>query len=179
MNLQEQMIKKTCGCYANNWHLTTMLLPYVTKKIEKEESIITVLKEGIEDKIKKLIDNLKITPEMKEKIKKIDWTPKEKIFIEELKSTIEENKSKEITILITGTKEEMERQNKEIEQIYYKNENKEIILHIINLYKMSEINDIYEILNGYEFVINTSGIHKIQEIYPNYNKETKTAVANE
>ena len=47
-------IKKLCGFCINEWHLTTMLLPYISKEIENNYKMITILENSIEENIKTL-----------------------------------------------------------------------------------------------------------------------------
>ena len=42
-------IKKLCGFCINEWHLTTMVLPYISKGINNNYKIITILEKGIEE----------------------------------------------------------------------------------------------------------------------------------
>ena len=42
-------IKKLCGFCINEWHLTTMLLPYISKEIENNYKMITILENSIEE----------------------------------------------------------------------------------------------------------------------------------
>ena len=42
-------IKKLCGFCINEWHLTTMVLPYISKEINNNYKIITILEKGIEN----------------------------------------------------------------------------------------------------------------------------------
>lgn len=39
-------IKKLCGFCINEWHLTTMVLPYISKEINNNYKIITILEKG-------------------------------------------------------------------------------------------------------------------------------------
>ena len=43
---------------------------------------------------------------------------------------------------------------------------------IINCYKVSEFDDnINEILDEHEYIFNTSGIHRIEDVFKDYKKE--------
>lgn len=48
-------IEKLCSFYASEWHLTTMLLPYINRELEKNTKIITILEKDIEENIKTLV----------------------------------------------------------------------------------------------------------------------------
>ena len=39
MKEQNKQMKKVCGFHVNDWHLTTMILPYIHKEIEKEKLV--------------------------------------------------------------------------------------------------------------------------------------------
>ena len=53
-------IKKLCGFCINEWHLTTMILPYISKEIENNYKMITILENSIEENIKTLIKKLNL-----------------------------------------------------------------------------------------------------------------------
>lgn len=64
-------IKKLCGFCINEWHLTTMILPYISKEIENNYKMITILENSIEENIKTLIKKLNLKNE--EDILEINW----------------------------------------------------------------------------------------------------------
>lgn len=169
MNLQNQRFKKICGCYASNSHLAAMILPYVDNKVQRGEKVATILEEGIEEEMEELINKVNITTETKEKILNIGWTSKKEIKLEDMNINNEE-----INIIITGNEKEIERKNQTIKGKL----NKKTKINLINLYKIEEIKSINEILEKHDLIINTSGIHEIQDIYPNYLKENIKNVVN-
>lgn len=169
MKLQDEDVSLICGLYANKWHLATMLIPLISKKIEKGEIITTILEETIEDEIKQLLQKINITKEEKTKIQNIGWIKSEKINEEQINV-----KDKKLNVIITGNKENIDKNNKSLLKLLNKNIIKNKYVNIINLYEIEQINDINEILKKYDYIINTSGIHQKEEIYPNEkNKEAK------
>ena len=50
----------------SDWHLVTMLLPYINKKINEEIEIATILENDLDEKITKLVERLNLNN--KEKI---------------------------------------------------------------------------------------------------------------
>ena len=52
--------QKVCSFYASDWHLVTMLLPYINKKINEEIKIATILEQDAEEKVAILLDKLNI-----------------------------------------------------------------------------------------------------------------------
>ena len=168
MKLQDEDVSLICGLYASKWHLATMLIPLISKKIEEGEIITTILEETIEDEIKQLLQKINITKEEKTKIQNIGWVKSEKISEEQINV-----KDKKINVIITGNKENIDKNNKNLLKLLNKNIINKYV-NIINLYEIEQINDINEILKKYDYIINTSGIHPKEEIYPNEsNKEAK------
>ena len=79
------------------------------------------------------------------------------------------NINKENVFLITGNKNYIS----EINNIFNKffKEKKYNNIKIINCYKVSEFDEnIREILDKHEYILNTSGIHKIEEVFEDYKK---------
>ena len=75
MTQLDKKIKKVCSFYISDWHLVTMLLPNIDKKINKGITITTITETNLEEKIQTLLDKLRI--KNKERILKIDWKAKE------------------------------------------------------------------------------------------------------
>ena len=59
MEILNNNIEKLCSFYVSDWHLVTMLLPYINKEINENANIITILENNIEENIKTLIKKLK------------------------------------------------------------------------------------------------------------------------
>ena len=57
MNIQKKNIMKLCSFYVSDWHLVTMLLPYINKKVNEKEKVITVLENDIRNNVEVLIKN--------------------------------------------------------------------------------------------------------------------------
>ena len=41
-------VEKICSFYVNEWHLVTMVLPYINKEINEKANITTILENDIE-----------------------------------------------------------------------------------------------------------------------------------
>ena len=63
--------EKLCSFYVSEWHLVTMILPYINKEINEKANITTILQKNIEENIKTLISKLNLKNE--KDILKIDW----------------------------------------------------------------------------------------------------------
>ena len=163
-------IKKLCGFCINEWHLTTMVLPYISKEINNNYKIITILEKGIEENIKLLIKKLNLKNE--EKILGIDWKQsmaRKYTSISNKLNIIAKTKENYI-ILVNGKKNYMDMVNKYIEKWLQKNRIQNEI-KIINCYEITEFNyNITAILDSHDKMINTSGEKEIQEVFEDYGK---------
>ena len=183
MNLQNQVVKSMCGFYADRSHLVAMLFPYISNKVKNDANITTILEEGIEENINELMNNMSINKRIKKEILNINWNSTKIYKYSELEEKINNaiEKNNEVEILVNGTKETIKNTNKMINtwldknktNIYGKN------ISIIDLYQMNEIKNINEILNKHEFIINTSGEHKIEDVFTQYYKENKLNIVNQ
>lgn len=149
-----------CSFYASDWHLTTMMLPYVAKLAEKDIQIETILEHGIEKNIKELISKLNMKKDLKQKILNINWNTIEDQKIQDLNKEVDKKK----VILINGTKERIKQINNLLEKEL--NAQQKEVTTIVNCFETDNIkNDIQEILDTHENIINTSGEHKINEVF--------------
>ena len=116
--------QRICSFYVSDWHLTAMLLPFIEEKVEKGETLNTILEKNITYNMKEILNRIQLKEKIKEKILEIDW------------------------------------KNRKLKR-------KEIM--IINCYEVSEFNQsLQEILDNHDKILNTSGIHEIEEIYAGY-----------
>ena len=105
MKKEDRKFEKLCSFYVSQWHLATMILPYISKKVKKGERILTILESDIEENIKTLIKKLNI--ENAEQILSINWnntnSKKYSDISNILKQQIDYNNSN--IILINGCKD--------------------------------------------------------------------------
>lgn len=172
----EKNILKICSFYVSDWHLTAMLLPYVEETVEKQEHLNTILEKNISYNMKEILNRIKISERKKEEIIKVGWENKELTKYGDIKKYMEKwlKNQREITIIIEGKKEKIEYINKSIEKWFKKSEKKlqRKQIKIINCYEVTEFNQsLNEILDGHDKILNTSGIHEIEEMYAGYVKK--------
>ena len=60
MKTENKKIEKLCSFYVSDWHLVTMILPYINSKVEKNVKIIPVLENNLEENIKILVEKLNL-----------------------------------------------------------------------------------------------------------------------
>ena len=60
MELKKTEITKLCSFYVSDWHLVTMLLPYISKKVNEEAKIATILEKDLKQNIVTLVEKLNL-----------------------------------------------------------------------------------------------------------------------
>ena len=168
-------VKKVCGFYVSSMHLITMILPYIKNQTSKNVKIETVLEYNLKENVSNVLSKLIIKDEEKEKILNINWKSnkiqKYSVFEKKLRGLLESNN--DLNILVSGSRKYIEEVNTIIEKFINKNINKikDKKITIIDCYEVTEFDDnIREILDTHELIINTSGVHKIEDIFEDYKK---------
>ncbi len=169
-------VKKVCGFYVSSMHLVTMILPHIKNVTNRDVKFETVLEYNLKENVSNVLSNLVINDKEKQNILNINWKSnkiqKYSNIEKKLKNILENND--EINILISGSRKYIEEANKIIEKFLNKNSNKinQKKITIIDCYEVREFDDnIREILDIHELIINTSGIHKIEDIFEDYKKK--------
>ncbi len=169
-------ILRICSFYVSDWHLTAMLLPYIEEAVERNEHLNTILENNILYNMKEILTRIKISDRIKEEIVKVGWENKKIIKYGEIKKYLEKitKQGDKITIIVEGKRERIDCIGKNIDKWLKKSEKnlrrKEI--RIINCYEVTEFNqDLNAILDKHDKVLNTAGIHEIEEMYAGYVKK--------
>ncbi|MCI8482258.1 MAG: hypothetical protein HFJ27_04170 [Clostridia bacterium] len=164
MKEQKTKIRKVCGFYTNDWHFTTMILPYVRNEISANNEIIAILQNSIKSNIKEILSKMNIKAILEQKILQINWEKTQPIKYPILKNTLlqKDGQDKDINILVNGDKEFIEKVNQNIEKII-QNENVKSRITILNYYDMTKDINIQDITSQYNNIINTAGIHSIEK----------------
>ena len=164
MEVQKNNLTKLCSFYVSDWHLVTMLLPYINQKVNEQAEIATILEKDIQENVKTLVEKLNL--KNKEKILNLNWNTTEKI--KQSIHKLEENQ--ELVIFINGSKEFIKVQNQKLEK-YFSTHFVSGPVKIINCYEIIEFNgSIQEILDSHSKILNTSGEREINEIFSDYEK---------
>jgi hypothetical protein len=171
MEGNENNIIKLCSFYISDWHLVTMLLPYINKKINEKVEIATILENDLDEKITKLLERLNLSNE--EKILNLNW----KKFKEKGK-VIYNKDDKEKVLIINGSQEFVEKINAKIQK-YFRTHKVNGIIKIINCFEITELSGSMEkILNEHDKVLNTSGENEIEDVFKDFirNEDVKKAI---
>ena len=171
MEILKNNIERLCSFYVSDWHLVTMLLPYINKQIDEKANVVTLLENDIEENMKTLVKKLNLKNESK--ILKINWNKTNGIKYSELKNKMKELKKEDIlnVIFINGSKSYIDLTNKNIEKFLQDNAKKykEVNIKIIDCFEVSEFNvNMQEILHTHDKILNTSGEREICEVFEGY-----------
>ena len=164
MEVQKNNLTKLCSFYVSDWHLVTMLLPYINQKINEQAKIATILEKDIRENVETLVEKLKL--KNREKILNLNWSTTEKI--KQSIHTLEKNQ--ELIIFINGSKEFIKEQNRKLEK-YFSTHFVSGPVKIINCY-----GSIQEILDSHSKILNTSGEREINEIFSDYEKSNNKKI---
>ena len=170
MKKENKKVEKLCSFYVSNWHLATMLLPYINHQIDENAKIITILENNIEENIKALVERLNLKNE--KEILKIRWTNINSKKYSDIENLLKKEiyKTKENIILINGCQDYIKINNENVDKWLKKSTIKKI--KIINFFEVTEFNhNIMEILNVHDRILNTSGEKEISEVFEGYVKE--------
>ena len=169
-------IKKVCGFYVSSIHLITMLLPYLNKQIEEQIEVIPFLEFDLRKKVETILSKIVLNEKNKEQILDINWKNTKVQKFTNIESTIKEKlkNEKEAIILVSGSKKYIKIVNEMIERYFNKYRNNKKYITVINCFEVEEFDDdIRDILYEHEYIINTSGINKIEDVFEIY-KEKQT-----
>lgn len=167
-------IKKVCGFYVSSVHLITMLLPYLNKKIEEEIEIVPFLEFDLRKNAETILSKIVLNEKNKKQILSINWknTKVQKFTSIESKLKEKTKKEKELIVLISGSKKYIETVNEMVDRYFSKYRNNKKYITVINCFQVEEFDDdIREILDEHEYIINTSGINKIEDVFEVYKEK--------
>lgn len=173
MRLEKINLKRTCSFYISEFHLSTLLLPYITERVRRNVQIETFIENSIEENIKKVIRGINIEEYIKKEIMKIDWNDFELTKYSKIVDRIKVE-DRDINIIVSGSKEYIENINiginRLIENLNAKGLRDKINVTINNCYPVREVLSVKEILDKHDLLLNTSGEVEIDSVFQDYRK---------
>ena len=166
---EKLLLRKTCSIYASDLHFATIIFPFVSKEIESNTTIKTILERDEKENIEKIIENIGLNSQIKEKIKKIDWEASDITKIRKIFTILEEDikVNKNVDLIVLGSNIFIEKVNKAID-IWVKNNIEKfqtdgMKLNIVNCFSVDENDKIDTILGSHDYMLKTSGIEELFE----------------
>lgn len=161
------LLRKTFSVYASDLHLATMIFPFIDKEMENGAIIKPILEKDISKNMEKIIHNVGLNSEVKNKIEQLDWA---QTNIEKIKQTLDNienilDKSNKIHIIISGSNIFINKVNKLID-LWAKMKLDDIeksgtVINIVNCYSFEENESIENIIEKHEYMLKTTGIEEI------------------
>ena len=161
------LLRKTCSIHANDLHFATVVFPYVSKEVESGAAVKTILERDVKNNIEKVINNIGLNSEIKEKVKQIDWNESDITKIRKTFKLLEEEikVNKKTDIIVMGRNIFIEKINKAIDLWFRNNmenlEKENVEINIINCFSFDENEEVDKILNSHEYILKTSGLEEL------------------
>ena len=145
--------KSFCSFYVSEYHLLTILMPYINEQIKNNQNVEVVLEEDMIDSVKKYIKrNERYNTN---KIIKLDWKKAKK----------DDFKIKEdVDVAIIIGKEEF------IKKVNYINEETVTLKEFVNCYNIETLSNLNEVVKEHSFVLKTSGLCEFKKSSHNEQK---------
>lgn len=134
--------QKICSFHISDFHLLTVILPYINEKIKEEKEIITISQKDLTGEVKKYLKSVKSFECEKEKIINLDWRKSPDI--------ISDYDFCNKIVIVIGNKDFIDFLNIQIDE-------KENISEIVNCYNINSGVEINEIIAEYSTILNTEG----------------------
>lgn len=168
--------KKICSFSVSNWHLITMLAPYLSKALKNEHQICTFFETDMQEIMQEFLSRLTLKLETKQQLASINWHSNKGYKYAQMKETLPIITDKNITIVVGGSKSYIEKVNKNIDKYLSKSKIKNEIT-VVNCYEVMQFNnDINEILDMHDKILNTSGEKEIEEVFVGYGKNKEDVI---
>ena len=65
--------EKICLFFASDYHFEMMSLPYINENLKKNKNVIIMTENNLDNTVNKVLENVNLAKEDKERITKIDW----------------------------------------------------------------------------------------------------------
>lgn len=166
---EKLLLRKTCSIHVSDLHFATVMFPYIYKEIENGTIVKTILERNEKENIEKIMKNVGLNSEIKEKIKQIDWRESDITKIRKVFKLLEEEiqNNKKINLIILGNNIFIQKVNKAVD-LWFKNniekiENNKTQINIINCFSFEDNVQINKILNYHDYILKTSGLEELVE----------------
>ena len=159
MNKTDLTKEKTCAIFASDYHFEMISLPYIEKNLEKNNKVIILTENNLEDTIEKLVSKVNLSEEKKKKILNLNWKQDDLNKFKEIKE-YSQNKQ-ETVIFIKGKENYIKNINENIEKWVQNKSN----IKVIDCYDINEIDsNLSTVMSKYQNILNTSGEKSVENL---------------
>ena len=144
---------KICGFNVNEFHLVTMIMPYIYEKINEEKKITTFWEKDLSNIYEKIVNINNLYWKSKKKLDEIDWKKTETDKLAE-----KFDKESDI-VIVAGSKDFINRINSLVINFSTK-------FTLVNCFEIDDFNDnLKNITKNYSKILCTNGIRETKELY--------------
>ena len=144
---------KICGFNVNEFHLVTMIMPYIYEKVNEEKKISTFFEKDLSNIYEKIVNVNNLYWKNKEKFNEIDWGKTE---IDKLSKKFEEESD---VIIVAGSRSFIDRINSLVINFHSK-------FTLVNCFEIDDFNsDLENITRNYNKILCTKGVRETKELY--------------
>ncbi len=153
--VKENKKEKLCLFFASDYHFEMISLPYINEELKGNKNVIVVTENDLDETVSKVLSNINLNNDEKEKISKLDWKNNDANKFKQIKSANEEKK--ETIIFVKGKENYINNINKNLDN-WINVDN----MKIIDCYDINEVyNDVSDIAKRYKKILSTSGVEKL------------------
>ena len=147
--------EKLCLFFASDYHFEMISLPYINESLKENKNVIIMTENNLDSSVDKVLSNVNLAKEEKDKITKIDWKNDDVNKFREIKSANENGK--ETIIFVKGKENYINSVNANIKNWVNNGEVK-----VVDCYDINEVyEDVSSIAKNYNRVLSTSGVEKL------------------
>ena len=145
--------KNFCSFYVSEYHLLTILLPYIDEQISNSKNVRLILEEDMIESVKKYLKRYEINN--MSKIIKLGWK-------KEIEDKIEISENID-NVIICGHETFVKKINREISKF-------ERNVELVKCYNVDSLNNLNEVARENDFVLRTNGLCEIKKSSHNEQK---------
>lgn len=146
---------KICSFNVNEYHLVTILIPYIYETINEGKKVITFFEKDLNEVCEKVLNTNSLFWKNKNIFKELEWGKVETNKLSE--KFVDANESD--IVIIAGKEEFIEKINALILNFHTN-------FTLVNCFEINEFNENLEMkMKNYSKILNTKGIKEIKEAY--------------
>lgn len=145
--------KSFCSFYVSEYHLLTILMPYINEQISNFKNVEVILENNMIDYVKKYLKRNEMFN--MSKIIKLNW---KKVKNEEIK--INDNTD---VVIICGKESFIEKASEKIEE-------RKNVKEIVNCFNIESLSSLEDVVKKHDFVLRTNGLCEVKKSSHNEQK---------
>ena len=144
---------KICGFNVNEFHLVTMIMPYIYETISEEKRIATFWEKDLNNIYEKIVNINNLYWKNRERFDKIDWNRTE------IDKLAEKFDGEADVVIVAGGKDFINRINSLVLNFHTK-------FTLVNCFEIDDFNsDLENITRNYNKILCTKGVRETKELY--------------